>query len=95
MVNWPPVAYTAVVPGQIEGIEFSKSQIIAGVSNSTCSLDHMKTYKVTCGPHYNADATTAVFELTKRAFASLFPVKGIMNCRQIISSRLYLRINHF
>jgi len=25
-----------------------------GVSNSTCSLGHMKIYKVSRGPHYNA-----------------------------------------
>jgi len=33
--------------------------------------------------------------LLETAFASLFPAKGIMDCRQIISSRLYVRINHF
>jgi len=29
------------------------------------------------------------------AFATLFPVKGVMNYRQIISNSLYVRINHF
>jgi len=39
-----------------------------GVSNSTCSVGHMRMYKVNCGPHYNADATTAVPELTRKSF---------------------------
>jgi len=50
----------------------------------------MRTYKGTRGPHYDADATITVLELT---FYILFPVKGIMSYRQIISSRLYVRIN--
>ena len=50
----------------------------------------MRTYKVTRGLHYDADATITVLELN---FYSLFPAKGIMNYRQIISSRLYVRIN--
>jgi len=37
-----------------------------GVSNSTCSVGHMRTYEVTCGPDDNADATTAVCELTRK-----------------------------
>jgi len=32
---------------------------IAGFSNSNCSVGHM-TYKVTRGPHYDADARIAV-----------------------------------
>jgi len=32
--------------------------------------------------------------LLEKASASLFPAKGIMNYRQIIYSRLYIRINH-
>jgi len=55
----------------------------------------MSTYMVTRGPHYDADATMAVPELTRNSFYILFPVKGIMNYRQIISSRLYVRINQF
>jgi len=45
----------------------------------------MRTYKGTRGPHYDADATITVLELT---FYILFPAKGIMSYRQIISSRL-------
>jgi len=52
----------------------------------------MRTYKVTRGPHYDADATVAVLELK---FYIFFPAKGIMNIRQFISSRLYVRINQF
>jgi len=37
----------------------------------------------------------AVPELTRNSLYILFPVKGIMNYRQIISSRLYVRINQF
>jgi len=29
----------------------------SGVSNSNCSVGHMRTYKVTRRPHYDADAT--------------------------------------
>jgi len=42
-------------------------------------VGRMRTYKVTRGPHYDADATIAVPE-------------GIMNYRQ---SRLYIRITQF
>jgi len=55
----------------------------------------MRTCKVTRGPHYDADVTVAVRELTKNSFYILFPAKGVMNYRQIISSRLYVRINQF
>jgi len=47
----------------------------------------MRTYKVTRGPHYDAEATITVLELK---FYILFPTKGIMNYRQIISSGLYV-----
>jgi len=30
----------------------------------------MITYKVTCGPHYDADATTAVCERTRNSFCN-------------------------
>jgi len=53
----------------------------------------MRTYKVARGPHYDADATMAVPELIRNSFDILFPAKGVMNYRQIISSRLYVRIN--
>ena len=51
----------------------------AGVSNSNCSVGHMKAFKVTRGPHYNADAITADLNLLETAIASLFPEKDIMN----------------
>jgi len=55
----------------------------------------MNTYKVTREPHYDADATMAVPECTRNSFYILFSLKGIMNYRQIISIRLYVRINQF
>ena len=73
----------------------SITPVRAGVSKSDCFVSHMRTYKITSGPHYNADATMSVPELTTISFYILFPAKGIMNCRQIISSRLYVRINRF
>jgi len=48
----------------------------------------MRTYKVTRGPNYEADATVEVPELTRNSFYVLFPAKGIMNYMKIISSRL-------
>jgi len=50
----------------------------------------MRSCKVTRGPYYDANATITVLELK---FYILFPAKGIMNYRQIISVRLYVRIN--
>jgi len=41
------------------------------VSNSNCSMDHMRAYKVKCEPQYNADATKAVPELLETAFKHL------------------------
>jgi len=55
----------------------------------------MRTYKVTRGPHYEADATMAVHELTRNSFYIFFPAKDIMVYRQIISSRLHVSINQF
>jgi len=55
----------------------------------------MRTSEVTRGPHYDADETIAVPELTENSFYILFPRKGIMNYRQIHSSRFYVRINQF
>ena len=63
--------------------------------NSNCSIGHMSTCKVIRGRHYDADATMAVPELTTNRFYIIFPVNDIMNYRQIISSRLYVRINQF
>jgi len=65
------------------------------VSNSNCSVGQMRTSEITRGPHYDADETIAVPELTEKSFYVLFPAKGIMNYRQIISSRLFVRINQF
>jgi len=45
------------------GKETSAGDSQAGVSNSNCSVGHMRTHKVTCGAHYDADATIAVPEL--------------------------------
>jgi len=59
----------------------------SGVSNSNCSVGQMGTYKVTRAPHYDAEATIAVPECTRNSFYILFPAKGVMNYRQIISSR--------
>jgi len=53
----------------------------------------MRSYKVTRGPHYDADAIVAVPELTRNSFYILFPAKGTLNYRPIISSRLYVPIN--
>jgi len=38
----------------------TRAAVNSGVSNSNCSEGQMKTYKVTRGPHYDADATLAV-----------------------------------
>jgi len=47
----------------------------------------------TRGPYYEADATMAVPELYYRnSFNILFPAKGIVNYRQIIPNRLYVRL---
>jgi len=58
-------------------------------------MGHVRTYKVTSGRHYIADATMSVPELTTNSFYILFPAKGVMNYKQIISSLLSVRINHF
>jgi len=50
----------------------------AGVSNSNFSGGQTRTYKVTRGPHYEADATMAVHELTRNSFYILFLAKDIM-----------------
>jgi len=61
------------------------------VSNSNCSEGPMRTYEVTRGPHYDADATMALcLNLTRDIFYILFPAKGIVGYREIISSRLYI-----
>jgi len=39
-----------------------KASCRAGL-NSNCSEDQMRTYKITRGPYYDADATVAVHEL--------------------------------
>jgi len=45
---------------------------IPGVSNSNCTVGHMRTYKVTREPHYDADATVEVPELIETAITSYF-----------------------
>jgi len=50
----------------------------------------MRTYKVARGPHYDADKTQYP-NLTNNSFYTLFPVKGIMSCKQIIPSHIYIR----
>jgi len=42
-----------------------------GVSNANCSVGHMKTLKVTRGPHYDADTAMVVPELTRNSFENL------------------------
>jgi len=42
-------------------------------------------------PHFDVDPTMAVLELYQKPFYILFPAKGIMSYRQIISSGLYDR----
>jgi len=54
------------------GSSLSRAVAKAGISNSNCSVGHMKTYKVTRGPHYDADAEIAVPELLETAFTSYF-----------------------
>jgi len=47
----------------------------AGFSNSSCSYSQMEIYKVTRGPHYDADTTMAVPEphyLAETTFTSCF-----------------------
>jgi len=48
-------------------------------------VGYISSYKVTHRPHYDPDATMVVSELTGNSFSVLFPVKDIMNYRQIIS----------
>jgi len=55
----------------------------------------MRTYKVTSGPYYDADATIAVPERTINSFYILFPAKGVMNYRKIILAVSHVRINQF
>jgi len=48
----------------------------SGFSNLGCSVGQMRTYKVTRGPHCDADAT---MNLTRNSFCNLFPAKGIIS----------------
>jgi len=63
--------------------------------NSNCSVGHIRTFKVTRGPHYDADTTVGVPELTRNSFYILFPANGIMKYKQIIYGRLYVSVNQF
>jgi len=56
----------------VASISHRSSFFIPGVSNSNCSVGHMRTYKVTRGPHYKAEATVEVPELTRNSFFILF-----------------------
>jgi len=47
-----------------------------GVSNSICSVGHMRTYKAIRGPHYDADATTAVPELARKSYCIFISCKS-------------------
>jgi len=64
----------------------------AEISNLNVSVGQTRTYKVTRGPHSDADATMAVPELTRNSFYILFPVKSIVSYRQIFSIRVCVRI---
>jgi len=68
---YPPLA------GPIHtGVELQDGELHRpGVSNSTCAVDHMRTYKVTRGPRYNADTTAAVPELTRKSFCIFISCK--------------------
>jgi len=65
----------------------------SGVSNSNCAVGHMRTYKTTRGPHYEADATTPVRKLTRNSFYILFPAKGTLNIGRI--GRSFLAVSSF
>jgi len=52
----------------------------------------MMTYKVTQGPHYDADMTMVVPEPYSKQFSYLFLAKGIMSYRQIISNSIYVSL---
>jgi len=43
----------------------------AGVSNSSCSEGQIRSYKVTRGPHYDADATMAVPQPYKKQLSHI------------------------
>jgi len=65
---------------------------ISAVSNSNYSEDQMRTYKVTRESRYDADPISAVPELARNSFYILFPAKGIVSYRQIISRSIYVRL---
>jgi len=49
----------------------SSTSFRSGVSNSNCSVGQIRTYKVTRGPHYDADATMAVPQPYKKQLLHL------------------------
>jgi len=51
----------------------------------------MRTSKATRGQHH-ADEKMAVLNLTRNRFYILFPAKGIVSYKKIISSLLYVRL---
>jgi len=66
----------------------------SGVSNSNFSEGQMRSYKVTRGPHYDADATVVASDLnfTRNYLYILFLSNCIVSHRELISSLLYARI---
>jgi len=65
----------------------------SGVANSNYSVVQIQAYKVIQGPHYDAVTQQWRFvNLTRNSFYVLFPEKGIVSYRQIISSRLYVSL---
>jgi len=71
-----------------------KSSTLFGwdVSNSNCSVGQIRTYKVTQGTHYDVTQQWRYLIFTRNSFYILFPAKGMVSYRQIISSRLYVRL---
>ena len=62
-------------------------------SQTHCSEGQIRTYKATRGTHCDADATMSVPEPCEKLLIHfLFPAKCIVSYRQIISSRLYVRL---
>jgi len=71
----------------------SSTSFGSGVSNSNCSVGQIRTYKVTQGTHYGVVTQQWRYLIfTRNSFYILFPAKGIVSYRQIISSRLYVRL---
>jgi len=50
----------------------------AGISNSDCFMSHMKTYKVTHGPHCITDATMSAPELTTKRLLHFYFLQKVL-----------------